>query len=117
MLDGIIETLQRPTYPGLLWTHVQLSVLGTLLGILISVPVALAVRNTPLGAAIAVNVGNLGRAIPSLALLAIVFPFLGFGFAAPLIALTALATTCTAEVRTPAKITGTAIGSWMRVRI
>ncbi len=91
MVEGIIETIQRPTFLGLVWTHIQLSVLATLLGILISVPVALAVRNTPLGAAIAVNVGNLGRAVPSLALLAIVFPFLGFGFIAPLIALTALA--------------------------
>lgn len=76
-MGGIIETLQRPTYPGLVWTHVQLSVLATLLGILISVPVALAVRNTPVGAAIAVNIGNLGRAVPSLALLAIMFPSSG----------------------------------------
>lgn len=91
MIEGIIETIQRPTFTGLMWTHIQLSVLATLLGVVISVPVALAVRNTPLGAAIAVNIGNLGRAIPSLALLAIVFPFLGFGFTAPLIALTALA--------------------------
>ncbi|AHY46177.1 ABC-type proline/glycine betaine transport systems permease component [Rubrobacter radiotolerans] len=91
MIEGIIETLSRPTFPDLLWRHVQLSVLATLLGVLISVPIALAVRNTPLGAAIAVNLGNLGRAVPSLALLAIVFPFLGFGFWAPLIALTALA--------------------------
>lgn len=90
-MGGIIETLQRPAYPGLVWTHVQLSVLATLLGILISVPVALAVRNTPVGAAIAVNIGNLGRAVPSLALLAIMFPLFGFGFAAPLVALTALA--------------------------
>lgn len=91
MIGGIIETIQRPTFPDLLWTHIQLSVLATLIGVLISVPVALAVRNTPLGAAIAINIGNLGRAIPSLALLAIVFPFLGFGFTAPLIALIALA--------------------------
>src|SRR3712207_3386072 len=91
MLEGIIETLQRPSYPGLLWTHILLSVLATLLGLLISIPVALLVRNTPLGAAIAVNIGNLRRAVPSLALLAIVFPFPGFGFAASLIALTALA--------------------------
>ena len=91
MIDGIVETLQRPAYLDLLWTHILLSVLATLFGVLISIPIALAVRNTPLGAAIAVNVGNLGRAVPSLALLAIVFPFLGFGFAAPLIALTALA--------------------------
>lgn len=91
MVEGIIETLQRPTFPDLLWVHIQLSVLATLLGVAISVPVALAIRNTPLGAAIAVNIGNLGRAIPSLALLAIIFPFLGFGFLAPLIALTALA--------------------------
>ena len=42
-----------------------------LLGIAIALPVALAIRNTSLGAALAVNIGNIGRAVPSLAILAL----------------------------------------------
>jgi osmoprotectant transport system permease protein len=49
------------------------------------------VRNTPLGSAIAINVGNIGRAVPSLAILALVLPLLGIGFKTALVALTALA--------------------------
>jgi osmoprotectant transport system permease protein len=40
---------------------------------------------------VAINTGNIGRAVPSLAILALVFPLLGFGFAPSLVALTLLA--------------------------
>src|SRR3712207_9443674 len=49
------------------------------------------IRNTRLGAAIAINIGNVGRAVPSLAILALALPLLGIGFASALVALTALA--------------------------
>jgi osmoprotectant transport system permease protein len=49
------------------------------------------IRNTRVGAAIAINIGNVGRAVPSLAILALLLPFLGIGFATALVALTALA--------------------------
>ena len=62
-----------------------------LVAIAIALPVALLIRNTPLGAAIAINIGNIGRAVPSLAILALCLPFLGFGFDTALVALTALA--------------------------
>src|SRR3712207_9497448 len=90
-MGAILEVFGRPDFAGLLLTHVELSAVALLLGVAVSAPVALAVRNTAAGAAIAINVGNLGRAVPSLAILALALPFLGYGFDSALVALTALA--------------------------
>src|SRR5215210_6667271 len=54
-------------------------------------PVAIMIRNTRLGAVIAINIGNIRRAVPSLAILALALPLFGIGFGAALVALTALA--------------------------
>ena len=90
-MDRILDVLGRPDFTQLLITHIELSVLALAIAILIAVPVALAVRNTPTGATVAINIGNIGRAVPSLALLALALPFFGFGFTSALLALTALA--------------------------
>ena len=90
-MGSILEVLGRPGFSQLLLTHVELSALALIIAILIAVPVAIAVRNTPIGATLAINVGNIGRAVPSLALLALALPFFGFGFTSALLALTALA--------------------------
>jgi osmoprotectant transport system permease protein len=89
-MGGILEVLGRPEFTELLITHIELSAIALLIAIAIALPVALAVRNTPLGAALAVNVGNIGRAVPSLAILALALPFLGYGFDTALVALAAL---------------------------
>lgn len=90
-MGAILQAIKGQNFSQLLLTHVELSVLALLIGILIAVPVAVAVRNTQVAAAGAINIGNLGRAVPSLALLALAQPFLGFGFAPSLLALTAIA--------------------------
>jgi osmoprotectant transport system permease protein len=90
-MSEILEVLGRPGFTELLITHIELSVIALLIAIAIAFPVALAIRNTTLGAALAINVGNIGRAVPSLAILALCQPFLGFGFDTALVALTALA--------------------------
>jgi osmoprotectant transport system permease protein len=90
-MGRILEVLGRPGFTELLITHIELSVLALAIAVLIAVPVALAVRNTPTGATVAINIGNIGRAVPSLALLALALPFFGFGFTSALLALTALA--------------------------
>jgi osmoprotectant transport system permease protein len=90
-MSRILEVLGRSDFAGLLFTHVELSVVALLIAVAIALPIAMAVRNTPISAAVAINVGNIGRAIPSLAILALALPLLGFGFAPALIALTALA--------------------------
>ena len=97
-MGAILEVLRRPDFFELLRQHVLLSAAALLIGIAIALPVALAIRNTTLGAALAVNVGNIawtpdGKsiAVPSLAILALCQPFLCLGFDTALFALTALA--------------------------
>jgi osmoprotectant transport system permease protein len=90
-MDRILEVLARPDYPDLLWRHVSLSAAALAIGTVIALVVAMLVSRSPLGAFIAINVGNVGRAVPSLAILALVFPLFGFGFNTALVALTALA--------------------------
>ena len=74
-----------------LLVHVELSVATLLIGVVVAVPIALATFRSALWATVAINTGNIGRAVPSLAILALVFPLLGFGFAPSLVALTLLA--------------------------
>ena len=91
MLFEILEVYARPDFPEKLWQHVLLCLAALLVAIAIALPVALLIRNTRLGSAIAINIGNVGRAVPSLAILALALPLLGIGFASALVALTALA--------------------------
>jgi osmoprotectant transport system permease protein len=90
-MDKILAVFARPDFLEKLREHIVLSAVALLVAIAIALPVALLVRNTPLGSAIAINVGNIGRAVPSLAILALALPLLGIGFKAALVALTALA--------------------------
>jgi osmoprotectant transport system permease protein len=91
VLFKILEVFARPDFPEKLREHVVLSLVALLVAVAIAMPVALMIRNTRVGAAIAINIGNVGRAVPSLAILALALPLLGIGFASALVALTALA--------------------------
>lgn len=90
-MNSLFQVFQRPDFLTQLTVHIELSVVALLIGVAIALPVALAVFHSPLGSAIAINAGNIGRAVPSLAILALVFPLLGFGFTPSLVALTLLA--------------------------
>jgi osmoprotectant transport system permease protein len=90
-MSEMLQVFQRPDFINQLIVHIELSVVALLIGVAIALPVALTVFRSPLGSAIAINTGNIGRAVPSLAILALVFPLLGFGFAPSLVALTVLA--------------------------
>lgn len=90
-MNEFIEVFQRPDYVEKLVQTLQLSILALVIGIIISVPLAVAVNRSRLGSTVAINTANIGRAIPSLALLALALPFLGIGFAPSLFALTLIA--------------------------
>jgi osmoprotectant transport system permease protein len=90
-VDALLEVFERPNLWDLVARHVELSAIALAIAVAVALPVAFAVRNTPLGAAVAINVGNVGRAVPSLAILALALPIFGFGFAPSMVALTALA--------------------------
>ena len=83
---------------GQLLYHVELSVLSLAIAAVIAVPLGVAVGHTRRGQFAAVSVANLGRAIPSFALLVLAFivvsnlrPSLGFSMVPTVIALVVLA--------------------------
>jgi osmoprotectant transport system permease protein len=80
--DGIpVRTLQ----------HLWYSLLATAVAAAIALPVGIFIGHTGRGATFAVNLTNLGRAIPSLGIIILMFTVFGFGVAPILITLFALA--------------------------
>jgi osmoprotectant transport system permease protein len=90
-MNDFMEILQRPDYTANLRIHIEYTLLATLFGILISIPVAVLVQRSRFGSTFAINVGNIGRAVPSLAVLVLMFPIFGLGFDSALFALTLVA--------------------------
>ncbi len=75
--------------------HLLLSVVITIAAVLIALPVGVLAGHSGRGGFVAINVANVGRAIPSMALLALMFPValslkLGFGFWPTVLALVPL---------------------------
>jgi osmoprotectant transport system permease protein len=74
-----------------LGTHVALSATALTLAVAIALPVGIWISGTRRAAITAITTANIGRTLPSLAVLALVMPVLGTGFAPSLFALTLLA--------------------------
>jgi len=81
-----------------LWEHVSLSAASLVVAALIALPIGLWIGHTGRGAAVVIAIANIGRAVPSVGWLGIVFPVTlalfgrgGLGFLPSLIALVALA--------------------------
>ncbi len=91
MLQQVWEVFQGPDFARAVVSHVQLSAAALLLGTLIALPVAALVSQSAWASFVAINISNVGRAVPSLAILALALPFLGLGFRPSLLALTLLA--------------------------
>ena len=64
-----------------LGTHVALSASALSIAIAIAVPLGIAISDTRRAAQLAIAGANIGRTLPSLAVLALVMPVLGTGFA------------------------------------
>jgi osmoprotectant transport system permease protein len=80
--DGIpVRTLQ----------HIWYSLLATAIAAAIALPIGVFVGHTGRGGLLAVNTTNLGRAIPSLGIIILMFTLVGFGLVPVLVTLTALA--------------------------
>jgi osmoprotectant transport system permease protein len=71
--------------------HLLYSLLATAMAAAIALPIGILIGHTGRGALLAVNTTNLGRAIPSLGILILMFTLVGFGVIPVLVALTALA--------------------------
>jgi osmoprotectant transport system permease protein len=80
--DGIpVRTLQ----------HLWYSLLATAIAAAVALPIGVYIGHTGRGAIFAVNLTNLGRAIPSLGIIILTFTIFGFGIAPILVTLFALA--------------------------
>src|SRR4026209_302760 len=80
-----------------LWEHVSLSVIALALAVAIGLPLGLWIGHTGRGAGVVIAIANIGRAVPSVGWLGLVFPITlvilgrgGIGFIPAVIALTAL---------------------------
>src|SRR5688500_10736373 len=72
--------------------HVSLSLLALLLATIVALPLAVWLnRRGGWAVLVGINVANIGRTLPSLAILALAMPLLGTGFTPSLFALTLLA--------------------------
>lgn len=91
MLQQMWDVIQGPAFNRAVLEHLQLSAAALLIGMLVSLPLAVLVSQSPLASFLAINISNVGRAVPSLAILALALPFLGLGFRPSLLALSLLA--------------------------
>ncbi len=73
------------------WEHLLLSGAAMAIALVIALPLGLWLGHKHRGSFLAVNVANLGRALPSLAVIAVGFVFLGVGFWSVALALVVLA--------------------------
>ncbi|HET6951945.1 MAG TPA: ABC transporter permease [Acidimicrobiales bacterium] len=71
----------RNGLPALTWAHVQISLVAVLLASAVGIPGGVLLGHVRRGAFLAVSVVNIGRAIPSYAVMALLLPFaLRYGF-------------------------------------
>ena len=120
LLEAWTFILEHPTRFGqALFTHVTLSAAALLTAAAIAIPLGVVLADRARGALLAVNAANIGRTLPSLAVLALVMPVLGTGFAPSWFALTLLAippiliNTCTAVREVDVDIVDAARGMGM----
>jgi len=74
-----------------LWRHVALSASALAIAAAIALPLGVRLADRHRTALVAINAANIGRTLPSLAVLALVMPIMGTGFTPSLFALTLLA--------------------------
>jgi osmoprotectant transport system permease protein len=97
-LDQVLHWFLNPAHwrgangiPTRLSEHVLMSVAAIVGAMLIALPIGIALGHTGRGGLLAINVSNVGRAIPSFALLVLLLLVLGLGAAPAYLALVALA--------------------------
>ncbi|MEO5575069.1 MAG: ABC transporter permease [Gaiellaceae bacterium] len=73
------------------WEHVVLSGVALAVSIALAVPLGVVLGHLHRGSFLAVNLANIGRALPTLVVIAVGFTFLGIGFTTVMLALVVLA--------------------------
>jgi osmoprotectant transport system permease protein len=77
--------------PHRLWEHLMMSVAATVVAALVALPTGISLGHANRGGALAINLANVGRAIPSFAILVLATQIVGIGAAPAFYALVALA--------------------------
>jgi osmoprotectant transport system permease protein len=88
-LDFIVD--RRALLLDKTWEHVLLSAAALIVSIGVGVPLGVVLGHLHRGSFVAVNVANVGRALPTLVVIAVGFTFLGLGFTNTMVALVILA--------------------------
>ena len=88
-LDFIVD--QRHLLLEKTWDHIVLSAAALAVSIAVAVPIGVVLGHLHRGSFVAVNVANIGRALPTLVVIAVGFIFLGIGFTNVMVALVILA--------------------------
>ncbi|GAA0256215.1 ABC transporter permease [Haladaptatus pallidirubidus] len=97
---GVIETLGAAlsylfshfdTFLGLLQEHLTLVLVSVVLAIIVAVPLGIAATRNEHVKRMVLGIGNVAQTIPTLAIIALVFPLLGLGFLPSLVGLFAYA--------------------------
>jgi len=81
LMDGIVAFFTDPAnwegtlgIPSRLVEHLQISLLAVAVAVVISIPIGLYIGHTNRGASLAINLANIGRAVPSFAMMVIPLP-------------------------------------------
>ena len=93
LLSSVVQyiTHNQGEFFGAVATHLHLSILAVVIALIICFPLGVAASRLRALSLASVNVFGVVRAIPSVAILFIAYPYLGIGFTPALVALTALA--------------------------
>ncbi len=98
ILDSVLQWLTNPAHwngsdgiPTRLVQHVQLSAESVAIGALIALPIGIGLGHFGRFGNLAINISNVGRAVPSFGILVIAFQVFGLGDLPIVLALTALA--------------------------
>jgi osmoprotectant transport system permease protein len=98
VFTGLLEWFANPAHwqgshgiPARGVEHAWYSIAATLTAMAIALPIGLVVGHTGRGGTLAINIANIGRAIPSFGVIILAVVLLGIGFLPPLIALVAFA--------------------------
>lgn len=112
--------------PGRVWQHTWYAFVATAAATVIALPVGIGLGHLGRGGLFAINIGNIGRAVPPLGLLVLVVVLSGLGYLPVFVALTALAippiltNSYTAMRAVDAEVKDAAIGMgmtrWQRLR-
>ena len=73
------------------WEHIVFSAVALLVSVAIAVPIGVTLGHLHRGSFLAVNLSNVGRALPTLVVIAVGVTFIGIGFTTVMIALVVLA--------------------------